>query len=695
MITDKDGKPVIDLKPEEVQIYEDGRGRKLTHFSYIANEASPPNKPSPVDKNAPPPPPIKLRPEDTRRTIALVVDDLGLSFQSVYFVRRALKKFVDEQMRSGDLVAIVRTSGGIGALQQFTSDKRQLYAAIDHVRWYASGRSGTGAFAPIRPPTPGRFGAELDEKNNELEEFRDDLFSVGTLGAVSYVVRGLRELPGRKSILLISDGFKIMNREQPNRVMEVGKTSSNDRTLHRLEQLIDQASRASVVISTMNGTGLQTLSSLSAEDSMADASSPSGARTPDQVGQLLSDRRTAAFDLQSGLDYLAEKTGGIAIRNTNDLSSGIRRVMDDQGGYYLVGYRPDESTFDPRTGQRIFHKLTLKVTRPGKFQVRMRNGFYGVIEKEPSGSGSPRDQVVSALMSPFSTSSVHLQLTSLFANDPQVGSFLRSTLHVDANDLTFTDESDDWHKTTFDVVAVTFDADGKVVDEITRTDTLKVRGEGYKKVLKNGFVYLAALPVKKPGAYQLRVVLRDHDSERVGSASHFVEVPDLKKGRLALSGIAVNAISPAESQRMPTGDGTNNQLGADHPDNESVAKPKEDDAEETDPQTSAAVRHFRTGTLIRYAFVIYNAHVESATHQPQLQVQARLFRNAQPVFTGKVQPFVLNNPPDLGRLSANSTIRLGADLVPGEYVLQLIVTDMLANEKHRTATEWIDFELVK
>src|SRR5436190_12245768 len=170
VVTDKNGKVVTDLKPEEVQIFEDGRQQKVTHFSYYVAESSPvekPTKPLTVDKNAPPVPPYRLRPEDIRRTIALVVDDLGLSFESTYYVRRALKKFVDEQMQPGDLVAIIRTSGGMGALQQFTSDKRQLYAAIDRVKWNAIGRSGVGAFAAIEPPTPGPGGADIEAFNEE------------------------------------------------------------------------------------------------------------------------------------------------------------------------------------------------------------------------------------------------------------------------------------------------------------------------------------------------------------------------------------------------------------------------------------------------------------------------------------------------------------------------------------------------
>src|SRR5215216_5517824 len=184
VITDKSGKLVTDLKPEELQLFENNRSQKITHFSYIAagaTAASPPSKPIVGDDKMPGVPPDRLRPEDVRRTIALVVDDLGLSFPSTHFVRRALKQFVDQQMQPGDLVAIIRTSGGIGALQQFTSDKRQLYSAIDHIKWYPGGRSEVGAFAPIGPPTPGKRGAEIDAKNKELEEFRSDLFSVGTL----------------------------------------------------------------------------------------------------------------------------------------------------------------------------------------------------------------------------------------------------------------------------------------------------------------------------------------------------------------------------------------------------------------------------------------------------------------------------------------------------------------------------------
>lgn len=670
VITDKSGKLITDLKPEELQLFEDNRAQKITHFSYVA---PPPSKPTVRNSETLGVPPDRLRPEDVRRTIALIVDDLGLSFPSTHFVRRALKQFVDQQMQAGDLVAIIRTSGGIGALQQFTSDKRKLYAAIDHIKWYAGGRSEVGAFTPFGSASTGKLGDQVDAKSKELDEFRSDLFAVGTLGAVSYVVRGLSDLPGRKSVLLISDGFKISNRDP------FSNTSRNDRTLQRLQQLIDETSRASVVIHTINAKGLQALSSLRAEDSVG------AYNTPDQIAQTLQDRDNDALDLQSGLDFLADETGGMSIHNSNDLASSIKKIIDEKG-YYLIGYRPDQSTFDPRTGRRTFHHLSLKVLRSGKFNVRMRNGFFGAVSNDrskPASANAREKQILHALISPFDAAGIPIRLTSLFANDAKAGSFMRSFLHVDASALTFTDEPEDWHQAQFDVVAVTIGEDGKIVDEVSRVDRLRVRSDAYRQVLKAGFVYMVTVPIKKAGAYQLRVALRDQGSERVGSSSQFVDVPDMKKRRLEISGILLNATPPATTQResqtpMPSDQAQLNQT----------------DLSNFDPANSAAVRHFRQGETMRYSFVIYNPHLDPATGQPQLQTQVRVFRDGEPVFTGKAQRFTLNNPPDISRLSAASAIRLGADMSPGEYVLQVIVSDLLAGDKYATASRWVDFKIV-
>ena len=679
VVTDKSGKLIKDLRQDEVQIFEDGRQQKITNFSLVTSEAlaTQPAPAATVGKPAPPLPPTTLHPEDIRRTIALVVDDLGLSFESTYYTRRALKKFVDEQMQPGDLVAIIRTGGGIGALQQFTADKRQLYAAIERIRWYAGGRSGVGAFAPIESKsanddTERRANEQEQQASDDLNQFREDVFSVGTLGAVGYVVKGMRELPGRKSILLISDGFRIYSQNDPSR---------NYRTLLALRRLIDQANRATVVIYTMNATGLQVLG-LTAADS-------TGGMSSDEIEKQLSDRRTSAFESQDGLNYLAKETGGIAIRNTNDLSGGIRRVIEDQKSYYLIGYRPDESTFEAKDGRRTYHKLTLKVTRPGKFSVRMRNGFYGISEEDEKALAStPRQQLFTALTSPFGAGGVRLRLTTLFANDPKIGSYMRSLLHINANDLTFTDMPDGTHTATFDVAAITFGDNGSVVDQVGETFTTKVRGDEYPRLRRDGFVFYLTVPIKKAGAYQLRTALRDQGSGHVGSASQFIEVPDIKKNRLLLSGILLSATDPATAPKpaAPAG-GAANQSAAD----EDAAKKEADSAS----RANVALRRVKPGQILQYSFIVYNARLDKGTSLPQLHTQVQLFRDGQLIFAGKEIALADEKQSDLKRIAASGALQLGSDLAPGEYVLQITATDLLADEKHRVATHWIDFEVVK
>jgi VWFA-related protein len=682
-VLDKKGRAVTDLRPEEIEILEDNRSQKITNFSYVPldNTASSQPNVAPVDKNAPPVPPVRLRPEQVRRTIALVVDDLSLSFESAYYARQALKKFVDQQMQPGDLVAIVRTAGGMGALQQFTSDKRQLYSAIERVRFNMLGRNSVNPFGPIeRDPfaqgesstdKAGDAASAIRNANDDLNEFREELFAVGTLGALNYIVRGLRELPGRKSVMLISDGFKIFSSRDND-------YKRNERILESLRRLTDLANRSSVVIYAIDARGLQTLG-LTAEDDVSD-------KSLDEIESSLSDRRNDFFESQSGLIYLAQQTGGFAVRNSNDLSNGIKRVLDDQQGYYLIGYRPDESTFDPATGRRRFHKLKVKIKRPG-LSARTRTGFFGITDEQAVPVRRTReDQMVGAITSPFNSSGVGLRLTSLFGNDPKAGSFVRSIMHINARDLTFADEPDGWHKATFDVLALTFGDNGVVIDQMGRTQTLRVRGETYERVLKNGFVYYMTVPIKKAGAYQLRAALRDTATEHVGAASQFIEVPDIKKNRLTISGVVLSGYDAAALQQSADAASQSEATAGD------AARKTEDVASTVDPQSSPAIRRFHSRMFMQFGYVIYNAKLSPA---PQLTTQMRLFRDGQLVFTGKVMPLDTSKQADLKRITAGGLLRLGTDMTPGEYVLQVIVTDTLVKDKYRTATQWMDFEIVK
>ena len=132
------------------------------------------------------------------------------------------------------------------------------------------------------------------------------------------------------------------------------------------------------------------------------------------------------------------------------------------------------------------------------------------------------------------------------------------------------------------------------------------------------------------------------------------------------------------------------------PDSTPASNSTEGAQEELDPQAGAAVRRFRQGMIMNYGYVIYNAQPDKTTRQPQLETQIRLFREGQLVFKGKAQPFSLASQTDFARLTGGGGLRLGSDLVPGEYVLQVVVTDLRATDpKRRFATQWMDFEIVK
>jgi VWFA-related protein len=600
-----------------------------------------------------------------RRTVALVVDDLGTSFESISYVRQSLRKYVDEQMQPGDLVAIIRTSAGIGALQQFTTDKRILHKAIDGVRWHAMGRSGVSAFASIEGDPMGEAragmlrqpGADYNNTSDDPETFREEIFTVGTLGALNFVIRGMDELPGRKSIVLFSDGFKIFRRDQGS----VETTS----ILDRLRRLTDLATRAAVAVYTVDARGLATLG-FSASDSTLGLSAG-------QIGARMSSRRDDSLDSQEGLRYMAEQTGGVFLRNSNDLSLGIQRALEEQQGYYLIGFRPEAGLFDKEGGRTRYNRFEVKVTRAGLKPPRTRGGFYGVTDElaRPVRRNAG-EQLLAAITSPFTSGDLGLRLTTLFSRSEKNDPVLNSVLHMDVSRFTVVDAEEDWKKLTFEVVALTFGEEGQVVDSLIRTEPIKMRGDALRNVMENGLIYQMAVPLKKPGAYQLRVAVRDAATGKVGSASQFIEVPDLKKKRLALSSIILSSSRPEKAAAQPPAAADNYSALRD-----------------------VAVRRFRQGERVDFVYHIYNAKPDKATGRPQLQTQMRLFRDGRPVYEAPPRPYDPGPQADLNRLAAGSRIMLGSDLPPGEYVLQVAVTDALADRKHAVAAQWVEFEIVK
>jgi VWFA-related protein len=656
VVVTKDGKQMTDLKPEDFELFEDGHLQKITNFSYISNVpgTAANNAPVPLakDKSAPVVP-AAVRPRDVRRTVALVVDDLGMSNESMGQARRQLRKFVDEQLQPNDLVAIIRTGGEVGALQQFTTDKRLLHSAIEHLKWNHCSRTGVNVFKPATSTLLGALG-DVTCGGQAL---------AGTMRTLRFVLQGMRELPGRKSMVLFSDYIPIQDQEPgPSLGGTASVFSSTISYAALLQRVAELAIRASVVIYAVDTRGLAYTG-----PTAADKFSGTAREITNQIQASFSSRSQSLLAGREGSDLIARQTGGFLVRNSNDF--GIERVMDDQRGYYLIGYRPGDQTFNRR-----FHHIKARVKRGG-LTLRTRDGFYGVTEDEARlPELVSRDKMNLALMSPFGGSDINLRLTTFFANESPTGSLLRSFLYLDARDLTFTDKPDGTHEATFALSSVVFGDNGKVLSQQDLSATLRLSQGSYERAQREGIVYSFDMPVKGFGAFQFRVAVRDQTSARIGAAGQFVEVPNLLKDQLALSGIVIHSDDKSQAQ----------------PSSNDPARP-----DEGDTTAGPAVRQFHQGANLIGVYAVYNALLDKTTHLPRLTTQTRIFRDGKSIFTGDPTPLDLQGQTDLQRLIAGSRLYVGPDLSPGDYVLQITVEDHLGKEKTRIATQWIDFEVVK
>ena len=152
----------------------------------------------------------------------------------------------------------------MGALQQFTTDKRLLYAALDRVK-YGQSRVGLSSFTPL-----GSGGRRGDAAINHL---REESLAVGTLGALRFVVNTMRGFPGRKSVVLFTENIRM-----------IFQGTTDEMVAGAVQQLSDAASRASVVIHAIDPRGIPDYN-LTAADDTSHVSSRRASRVPAQRQQ--------------------------------------------------------------------------------------------------------------------------------------------------------------------------------------------------------------------------------------------------------------------------------------------------------------------------------------------------------------------------------------------------------------------------
>jgi VWFA-related protein len=659
IVTDKQGHPVTDLRPEDFELSENGRIRQITDFSYISltTERSPASQTTRTTKRdvRTSGPPLTLHaghPEQVRRAIAILIDDFGLSFESMARLRSALEKFIEQHTLATDFIGIIRASGGPGSMQQFTSNRTQIIATIKGLRWYPTGRGDIAAFDSFSPMDSDENGLELKgySTNKPMNLASKEYFG-GSLGALGFVIEGLSHFPGRKSIVLISDNLPLTNREaQANGITRA------------LDKLIQRANQSSIVISTMDARGLPK-AGLTADDSQYNLAA-------NQIVGRVRNRGITNVVQQDPLQYIATQTGGVFIHDDNDLAHGLRRIVDSEQGYYLLAYRPDDAEVSAEKARDRSYKVVLRLKRP-ELELRTRSEFRrALLARDESTSLAGKDEDLrAALVSPFVREEVRLRMTALFSG----GAEFRILVHVNASDLEFAKSANNTYDGSFDLSAVAFDNNGKVAAQLARSQTVRVPAANYEQFLRDGFVYSVSLPVKAPGTYQVRLALRDGSLNRVGSDSQFVEVPDAQKKQLTVAGLAVQRVEPVVS-----------------------GQPASEATRTAGYQMSGGpgVRRFNAGDVLTYSYLIYGERRPTAG-AADLSTQVRLFRAGREVFTGKETAVTTSQTSSGGGIIALGTLKLGQELTPGEYFLQVIVIDKLAPAEKQVSEQWIDFEVVR
>ena len=536
-VTDAAGRHVPGLNPVDFEVFEDGKPQRITHFSYLSGSAPASSaasgqtqaSPTPSTTTRPGPIPATIQPlpqsAQVSRSVVLMADDLGISFSDMPRIKSAMRKFVADGVQPGDIVSVFASSGGTGALQRFTRDRAQLLAAVERLHWIP-GRLGASPFAAISlgDPTIADATARINAQLARTAAGRNSLVSQGTLGSIRYAIQGLASMPGRRALVVVSEGLAYSP---------------------FFDDVVDQANRAGVVIDVVDARGV-VYYGLTAADDVHTRVRGNPMR---DIQRTERGRATEYTSTRNGLAALARGTGGIFIENNNDISAALAQAVADSADYYLIGYTPTRSDYGT-----AFHSIEVRVRRPG-LHVRTRSGFIGSPDIAlPEAAPSRGEQISRALLSPFQ-GDIPLRLRVLSSAGPpdsKTGhrpAILRGRVEIDPKGIVFQNRADGSKTSTVDIAGTVMGVDGKTLPGADQTYALALNPREFDETMSAGLLYQLAVVVNKPGPYQFLVALRDPASGRTGSANAFVEVPDFNAKTLSLSSVELGEVGSKDHIR--------------------------------------------------------------------------------------------------------------------------------------------------
>jgi len=320
-----------------------------------------------------------------------------------------------------------------------------------------------------------------------------------TLIRLEGLMRTVAQLPGRKVLFLISDGFYLNDKQ----------TGSQD----RIKKITDAAGRAGVVIYTLDARGLVT----EALDVMNNRpTDPQGLTIGATIGEVAAS--------QDGLNALAEDTGGRAFRNTNRrMNEWVQEVLDETSNYYIVAWRPDSE----EQKKRKFDQLQVIIKDRPDLVVRVRRGYFksaplpvlNVSHKTDKNSGKGHEDDMRVLIdSPVVQSEISTELSLDMYQMPGIGTRVIASVKMSREALTF-DSFEGRQAADVDIGGIFYDDKGK--PKTSFVGRLKVYGDAAGNNTPAIYRFQSWLT---PGLYQLRVGIRDVRTGRSGSATKWIRI---------------------------------------------------------------------------------------------------------------------------------------------------------------------------
>lgn len=429
--------------------------------------------------------------------------------------------------------------------------------------------------------------------------------AAGARGALRLVLAGLHGLEGRKGVVVLSENGALFEKA-PSAAM------------------IEAADRAGAVVSLLDLRG---------------AAAPAV---------------TAA-----GMAELARQTGGRFATRTDDIAPALAEAFQDQDGYYLVAYEV-EDPLGGSAGLAAQHPM-LASTRPGvALRARPAAVDSALFTSDPARTESwrpsfttPAADLLRGIANPFASGTIPIHFVAVYTVG-KTGTEIVGLVEIDARDLTYTRLLNGRTTATLDTQIATFNENGQTLQNSYATYDVQLSADQYQASSPEGFTASLKLAVRVPGAYQVRVAVRDGASGRVGSAGQFVNAFDVAGGRLAITGITISDQGQAKSK--------------------------------------ADVFHvLQPGDEFHYEYQIVNLAADSAKRS-RIQSSTRILHDGFEIFQGEINKLDFAAADDPKTRTAGGAIKLGQKFPPGYYVLEIQVTDMLAKQP-ATVTQYVRFEV--